>query len=313
MLKGKNNPAVSVIIPTYNRAHLIGKAIESVLNQTYQDFEIIVVDDCSIDNTKDIARSFQDDRIIYVRHDRNRGGSGTRNTGIEKSRSDLIAFLDNDNMWFKNKLERQVEVLDSLPSDFGAIYCGAFLKKGDKETYFPPDEFRPVEGNILGDLLERSFIDTSGMLIKREVFQVSGYFLEDLPRYQDWELCIRIAKHFKIKYLKEPLYYLSITDKSISTDIRAGITAYKKIYEMHKEDLKTFGQKHKFEYTIGQSECLSGDFSAGKIFLLKSIKTKVFQLRPYLALAISLLGKSVHNKFYNAVINIVAKPAPREK
>jgi len=313
MMKTENISRVSVIIPTYDRAHLIGKAIQSVLDQTFQDFEILIIDDCSHDNTPEVVRSFEDDRITYIRHHNNRGGSGARNTGLEKSRGSLIAFLDDDNEWFNDKLERQVAVLDALPSSFGAVYCGAILNKGDKEVYFPPAEFRPVEGSILGDLLERSFIDTSAMLVRREAFRKAGFFGEDLPRYQDWELCIRIAKHFKIKYMPEPLYYLSVTDKSISTDTKAGMKAYRTIYETHKCDLGRYGQKHKYEYSIGQNECLFGDFSTGKAFLLKSIKTKALQLRAYLAIAIALFGKPVHNNFYRTATKILANPVPRDK
>ena len=96
---------VSVIIPTYNRAHLVGRAIRSVLNQTYQDFEIIVVDDCSTDNTEEIVKGFNDHRIRYMRHDRNRGGSAARNTGIKASQGKYIAFLDSDDERLLKKAE----------------------------------------------------------------------------------------------------------------------------------------------------------------------------------------------------------------
>ena len=95
------NPTVSVIIPTYNRAHLVGRAIKSVLNQTYRDFEIIVVDDGSTDNTKDIIKEFQkkDKRIKYIPYEKNKGGSAARNTGIKAAKGEYIAFLDSDDEW----------------------------------------------------------------------------------------------------------------------------------------------------------------------------------------------------------------------
>jgi len=92
----EKNPTVSVIIPTYNRAHTIGRAIKSVLNQTYQDFEIIVVDDGSTDNTEEVVKSFRDKRIRYIQHKKNKGAAAARNTGIKSAKGKYIAFQDSD-------------------------------------------------------------------------------------------------------------------------------------------------------------------------------------------------------------------------
>jgi glycosyltransferase involved in cell wall biosynthesis len=103
--------AVSVVIPTYNRASLLGRAIKSVLEQTYQDFEIIVVDDASTDNTEEVVRNLRDRRIRYLRHEKNRGGSAARNTGIRAAWGQYIAFQDSDDEWLPEKLKKQMEVL----------------------------------------------------------------------------------------------------------------------------------------------------------------------------------------------------------
>ena len=102
------SPVVSVIIPTYNRAHLIGRAIRSVLDQTYQDWELIVVDDASTDDIPGIVKGFTDGRVKYIRHDENKGAAAARNTGIQAARGAYIAFLDSDDEWLPEKLERQV-------------------------------------------------------------------------------------------------------------------------------------------------------------------------------------------------------------
>jgi len=116
-------PTVSVIIPAYNRAHLIGRAIKSVLNQAYQDFELIIIDDCSTDNTDEVVREFQkkDNRIIYLKHDQNKGGSAARNTGIKVSKSEYIAFLDSDDEWLPEKLEIQMEAI--LKQNVSMVTC----------------------------------------------------------------------------------------------------------------------------------------------------------------------------------------------
>ncbi len=120
----EKRPTVSVIIPTYNRAHLLGRAIESVLDQTYQDFEIIVVDDASADETEEVVKSFGDDRINHIRHQKNKGGSAARNTGIKAARGEFIAFLDSDDEWVPKKLEKEIDRLQTLSNEVGVVYSG---------------------------------------------------------------------------------------------------------------------------------------------------------------------------------------------
>ena len=115
---------VSVIVPTHNRADYLSAAIESVLEQTFQDFELLVVDDASTDTTAALVSSFSDSRIKFIRLDMNRGGSAARNQGILSSRCDYIAFLDDDDAWTPEKLELQVELLDRAPAEVGAVYTG---------------------------------------------------------------------------------------------------------------------------------------------------------------------------------------------
>jgi len=118
------HPKVSVIIPTYNRANFLRSAIQSVLNQTFKDFEVIVVDDASTDNTRQLIHEFVDDRICYIAHNKNRGGSASRNTGIESSKGKFIAFLDDDDMWMPTKLEKQLLLVNMNP-EISVVYTGA--------------------------------------------------------------------------------------------------------------------------------------------------------------------------------------------
>ena len=116
MTEVKKSPTISVIIPTYNRADFIGRAIESVLDQTYQDFEIIVIDDGSKDNTENIVKSFDDTRITYIRLKDNKGAAVARNTGIGTARGKFIAFQDSDDEWLPQKLAKQMEVFEKVDS-----------------------------------------------------------------------------------------------------------------------------------------------------------------------------------------------------
>ena len=116
-----NNPKVSVVIPTHNRAVLLHRAVESVLVQTYTDFEVIIVDDCSSDNTQEVIREFSDPRVYPIRHDINKGVAAARNTGIAHARGEYVAFLDDDDECTPDRLADQVRVLDSNP-DVGMVY-----------------------------------------------------------------------------------------------------------------------------------------------------------------------------------------------
>src|SRR5712692_9764325 len=115
-------PKASVITPTYNRADFLRVAIASVLNQTFQDLEIIVVDDASSDRTAEVVRRFTDELIKYIRHDINKGGSAARNTGIKNSTGAYVAFLDDDDEWLPEKLGMQVDLLENSPAEVGGVY-----------------------------------------------------------------------------------------------------------------------------------------------------------------------------------------------
>ena len=113
-------PRVSVIVPTHNRADLLPRAVDSILAQTYGDYEMVIVDDCSADNTQDVIAGFSDPRIRSFRHDRNRGQSAAINTGIAHARGEYVGFLDDDDEWLPTKLEGQVALLEASSPDSSA-------------------------------------------------------------------------------------------------------------------------------------------------------------------------------------------------
>src|SRR3989344_2261209 len=161
---------VSVIIPTYNRASLLSRAIESVINQTFKDFELIIVDDGSIDNTRDIVEGFRrmDARVKYLRQENSGTPAGPLNTGIKYAKGQYAAFLDDDDEWLPSKLEKQIRLFQiSKKPNLGIVGCGCFIIRGDKiKTYkFPKTE------NILKSLLDKSvFLSCSSTVMKKDVF-----------------------------------------------------------------------------------------------------------------------------------------------
>ena len=193
---GHEKPLVSVIMPTFNRARLLERAIQSVLNQTYDRFEIIVVDDASRDNTSDVVKSIRDERVRYIRHEMNRGGSAARNTGIAAARGKYIAFLDDDDEWEPEKTEAQLLALRK----YDVVLCTSNEHRRGLERY----ETR--ESIDLDDLRKGRFTagGTAVLMARKNVFE-NIMFDETLPRCQDWDIFIRIAKKYTIGYINKAL------------------------------------------------------------------------------------------------------------
>lgn len=207
---------VSVIIPTYNRAHSLGRSIESVAEQSYKHFEIIIIDDGSIDDTKDIVESLNDERIIYIRHDRNKGGAAARNTGIKSARGEYIAFQDSDDEWLPGKMQKQVEILMRLPSKYAATYCSLWKIHGKKQTLISGIKVKKRQGYIHNQLLEGNFIDLPTIMIRKNCLDFAGHFDPKLPRFQDWELFLRLSKKYLIDFSEEPMLLSYYTPNSIT-------------------------------------------------------------------------------------------------
>lgn len=292
----ENNPTVSVILPTYNRAQLIGRAIQSVLDQTYQDFELIIVDDGSKDNTAKIINNLEDRRIKYVRHEKNKGANAARNTGIAMARGEYIAFQDSDDEWFPEKLEKQMRIFKTASADVGVVYTGFWRVEEDQKVYIPSPKIKQKEGNIHTKLLHGNFVTTQAVVIKRKCFNKAGLFDECLPRLQDWELFIRISKYYSFKCIDEPLLVSYFTPKSISANQEALIFAHLYILEKHYSDLrmnkKLFAYHH---FNIGNILCLSGDFDQGKMFLKKALQISPLNFKYLGAVLASRLGKDVYS------------------
>lgn len=189
-------PLVSVVIPTYNRASLLRRALQSVFTQTFTSLEIICVDDASSDNTEEVVKACADPRLRYIRHATNRGGSAARNTGIRAATGDYIAFLDDDDEWLPEKIERQLKVLET----YDAVLCSA------KVTSAQPSEIAGVRAVVLDDFRTSPYaVGGTGVLMAKAKVLRETLFDESLPRCQDWDLFIRIAHKYRIGFLDERL------------------------------------------------------------------------------------------------------------
>jgi glycosyltransferase involved in cell wall biosynthesis len=232
------NPLVSIIIPTHNRADLICRTIESVLHQTYKYIELIIVDDNSTDNTKEIVAQYKDERIKYIKHDLNRGAPAARNTGIKASKGQFIGLLDDDDEWLPDKLEKQLKCFDSS-RDIGLVYAGYEIinAKGEASKRIVPTK----RGYIFYDLLKLNVIGSPTNLIRRECFEKVGFCDESFISCQDWDLWIRISREYKIEYMEHILARYNLSDNRITTNNNwldgylLLIGKYKKDYLQHKD------------------------------------------------------------------------------
>lgn len=201
-------PKVSVVIPTYNRADYIEETVNSVLNQTYKDFELIVVDDGSTDNTLEILEKYKNKIKVIAQKNSERAIS--RNTGVKNSSGEYIAFLDSDDIWIENKLEQQVEILDSKKDVILTNgICLRIDEKGNK-TKIAKRQTTGHSGFIYEKLLFRNSIVSPTPLIRRNAFeQTEGFKCKYIP-YEDWEMWIRLSLLGEFYFLDKPLAYYRI-------------------------------------------------------------------------------------------------------
>ena len=201
-------PKVSVIIPTYNREEFITETINSVLNQTYKDFEIIVIDDGSTDNTKQKLERFGSK--IKLIEQKNSERAVARNNGVKNSSGEYIAFLDSDDIWIENKLEKQIELLDSK-SDAILTYgqCLRINEHGQK-IKTAKRQLKGFSGDVFENLLMRNFVVSPTPVIKREYFEKTIGFQTKYIPYEDWEFWLRFSLLGKFYFLNTPSAYYRI-------------------------------------------------------------------------------------------------------
>lgn len=197
------NKKVSVIIPTYNRSESLTRAINSILEQTYDDIEVLVVDDNNPDShgrqfTEKMMEHYKEEpKVKYIKHDFNKNAAAARNTGLRFSGGSMICFLDDDDYYLPNKVQAQVAYLKAHTKYMG-VYCGRYQ---NGEVILPSHE-----GDLTKEILSLSFTPTTpSLMFDRKVFEVLKGFNESYRRHQDFEFLIRYFRYFQIGYVQEPL------------------------------------------------------------------------------------------------------------
>jgi glycosyltransferase involved in cell wall biosynthesis len=220
MFENITSPKISIIMPTYNRAGLIQETIESIRNQTYSNWELIIVDDGSEDNTEEIIKQLKDERIQFYKAGRTGIGGRIKNIGLEMAKGELIAFIDSDDLWAATKLEKQVDALKQYPEAGFSLTGGYnFRERGKPEAWF----FKQREGikyeNIFLSFFESGLpVFTQALMLRRECLAISGYFQDSRSFVDgDFDFMLKLAQHFKAVIVYEPLLFRRLHDTNHTT------------------------------------------------------------------------------------------------
>jgi glycosyltransferase involved in cell wall biosynthesis len=302
---------VSVVIPTYNRPDSLHKAIRSVLQQSFQDFEIIVVDDASTMENQPVIQELSDPRIRYIRHSTNRREAGSRNTGIRNARGEYIAFLDDDDEWLPEKLQKQVAILDTNPPEVGVVYTGRFAI--DRKSRKLIDRRIPViRGDVLQDLFKHNFTTGgSSILARKACFDEVGLFDESLPNAVDHDMWIRIAKKYRFECVPEALVRYYVHPNRLNSNLEIIIQGWEVKLERYR---RYFDQNpihcSRHYRKLGTLNCLNGNSTKSRKAYRMAIRLHPLSLRTYFMFALSFFGSRAMWALLTAKEKLIASFRP---
>ncbi|HYB59511.1 MAG TPA: glycosyltransferase family 2 protein [Candidatus Acidoferrales bacterium] len=285
---------VSFIIPTYNRARVLKRSVDSALNQTYRDFEILIVDDGSTDETFDVVKPFlQFPRVRYVRHDMNKGSQAARNTGIKNARGDYIAFLDSDDTWIPNKTELQLEAIKKRGADYVVLSGIWKIENGVKKRFFD----KQYEGCVYTELLASDGPGFGCLLVPRSWLAQIGFLDERIAAFADWDTCISLSKLFRFTTVDEPcVNYYQDDPHSIQKNRRELALSYQYVLKKHQDDMRRFlGRSGLARHYLTMALLFddAGDFGSCRHYILKAFETNGKNPSTFLLAMLTLLGERI--------------------
>lgn len=315
------NPLVSVIIPAYNAKKFVCEALESVFTQSYRPIEVIVIDDGSTDRTAEVVESYQTrrinkERLIFI-HQQNAGPSAARNAGINVAKSKYIAFLDSDDIWTKDKLFRQVQLMETHP-DTGLLFGNTrrfsrdnilvpslFEQKGYDLNFFGEDFYLRHAYNKI--LTNGNFITTGTVMLRRECIERVGNFDENLRYSEDMDLWLRIAVRYPIAYSKDIYMLRRIHEHNVSENVEAMYLGFIAVIRKHGEQYpeairqneinisKSYQDKY---YELGYIFFSKNEFKKARNYFTKSLFHGL-HLRSLSYLLLTCLGQQFVDKARN--------------
>lgn len=228
---------VSAILPTYNRADYVSGAIDTVLEQSHEEIEVVVVDDGSTDDTDERLATYAEDDRVRVRHnEENRGISASMNRAAELADGEFVCVLNDDDRWHEEKVEKQLAAFERAGEAVGIVYTGGVVKQGERVVRVYRPERR---GDIYPDVIARFGLHPhSSHMLRAECFELGG-FDPDFPRGVDWDHCIRLAREYEFEYVDERLVERIFHTNNISQELTHGIEVNRMIWEKYREEIES--------------------------------------------------------------------------
>jgi glycosyltransferase involved in cell wall biosynthesis len=298
-----DSPVFSVIIPTHNRAHLLTRAVQSVLAQTLTHFELIIVDDASTDNTSRVVASIGDERIRYLRHETGRGGGAARNTGIHSATGEYIAFLDDDDEWLPDKLKKQADVFHrDIGDDLGVVVCGSKVQKGNAVREQIP---RP-RGWVYEDLLAFRFhTTTSTLLVRKSCLDRIGAFDETFLAFQEWDLLLRLSQEYRFDHVDEALHIYHEHDGIRVSHTSNEIRAMQRILDKYDHELqmrpRIMALHH---YKLARMYMRTGQLPEARRQMAASLQAAPFNVKRRLIYLLTFLDAGIFGATYSQYVHL---------
>lgn len=282
----QNDPRVSIIIPTYNRAEVISRAVESALDQKYNNIEVIVVDDGSTDQTHEVMAKYEDD-IKYTRLDENMGANAARNKGIELATGEYISFLDSDDEYPIDNIQKKVEVLRDLPDSYGGVFTPHRTYKNGR--LWRSGEYDGSKVN-LDDLKRKNVVGGfSCIAVRASVFEDIEFLDETLPSAQDYDFYLRLTQYYSLKYIEGTYVNRYAGDDRIGFNIYRKRRGHTQLLEKHGQLLSSSGKARQHS-ALGVLLARQGNSSDARSHFRNSVTAYRYEIRAYPLLLISYFG-----------------------
>lgn len=290
---------VSIVMPTYKRPQYLKEAIESVLNQTYENWELLIIDDNEPASeeqkwTEKVITGYRNDnRIRYIREGNPGGGAAARNRGISKACGEFVAFLDDDDIWEPDKLQLQLEVLKKN-RDIGLVYCKRFFfnDKGERDNR---SQKKLIRGNVFEQMLVKNYIATSTAMVRKECFGKVGLFDEKLPSQQDHDMFLRIARYYKVGLVDKSLTGMRLHSARISRNTEGKLRGWEFFLAKWKPILKDYPRLRRqayshYHFEMGKVYYYHGNLELARQHLSESVKYNCFHYKSWVLLFLSVMG-----------------------